>query len=81
LVWTTATMQKYAGYGPIVMSPDGGTVDDGEIRIAASMVAGRQLVHRSPVAKYLPHPSGFFFETLPHDIFSETLPPTPLGER
>jgi hypothetical protein len=72
-------MQKYAGYGPIVMSPDGGTVDDGEIRIAASMVAGRQLVHRSPVAKYLPHPSGFFFETLPHDIFSETLPPLLLG--
>jgi hypothetical protein len=51
MVWTTATMQKYAGYGPIV------TVNDGEIRIAASMGAGRQPVNRSPVAKDLSHPS------------------------
>jgi hypothetical protein len=54
-------MQKYAGYGPIVMSPDGGTVDDGEIRIAASMVAGRQLVHRSPVAKVFTASQRIFF--------------------
>jgi hypothetical protein len=68
-------MQKYAGYGPIVMSPDGGTVDDGEIRIAASMSRDGSWYTEVQLQSIYRIPADFFFETLPHDIFSETLPP------